>query len=63
MVKAPAILEEGVDGDLLPRDALLQQVAGERGQAEEGLQDGVHIAGVPEVGESAGEADNRHVMS
>lgn len=44
--------EQRIDGDLLPRDALPQHVIGEGGEAEEGLQDGVHVAGVAQVGES-----------
>lgn len=51
-VSGADVPEQGVDGHLLPRDALLQHVIGERGEAEEGLQDGVHVAGVAQVGEA-----------
>lgn len=44
--------EQCIDGHLLPWDALPQHVIGERGEAEEGLQDGIHVASVAQVGES-----------
>lgn len=44
--------EQCIDGHFLPRDALPQHVIGEGREAEEGLQDGVHIASVAQVGES-----------
>lgn len=44
--------EKCIDGHLLPWDALPQHVMGEGGKAEEGLQDGIHVASVAKVGES-----------
>ena len=50
--KEPKVIpEQCIDGHLLPRDALPQHVVGEGREAEERLQDGVHVAGVAEVGE------------
>lgn len=45
--------EQGVGWDLLPWDSLLQQIIGERWQAEKRLEDGVHVTRVAQVGESA----------
>lgn len=45
--------EQCINRHLLPWDTLLQHVIGEGGEAEEGLQDGVHVAGVAQVGKSA----------
>lgn len=45
--------EQCIDGHLLPRNALLQHVIGKGGEAEEGLQDGIHVAGVSQVRKSA----------
>lgn len=42
--------EQGIDGHFLPQDAVPQDIVGEGGEAEEGLQDGIHIASVAKVG-------------
>lgn len=52
-LKLNLLPEQGINRHLLPWDALLQHVIGERGEAEEGLQDGVHVASVAQVGKSA----------
>lgn len=44
--------EQCVYGHFFPRDALPQHVIGEGRQAKQRLQDGVHVAGVAQVGES-----------
>ena len=44
--------EQCIDGHFLPWDALLQHVIGEGGEAEQGLQDGIHVASVAKVRES-----------
>lgn len=49
-LQTSAVPQQRIDGQLLPWDALPQHVAGEGREAEEGLQDGVHVASVAQVG-------------
>lgn len=51
--KSTIVPEQCVDGHFFPRDALPQHVIGEGRQAEQRLQDGVHVTSVAQVGESA----------
>lgn len=58
--------EQGIDGHFLPRDVIPQYIIGEGGEAEEGLQDGIHIASVAKVGKSKvigmmGEKRKKHI--
>ena len=49
--------EQCVDGHLFPGDALSQHVSGERGEAEQGLQNGVHVACVSQIGKPTKEQE------